>query len=659
VHDGGGTDAVASTLCPGCERVVGSYAFCEACGTRLSDLSREPMVAETPVLETVAVATELRGATTGEPSLPALREPMLPAVPVVPAPPLPAAAEETDAILIADRVQMAVGTSQLLQPTSLQVEPSELVALIGPSGAGKSTLLRTLAGVTRPTAGTVSLGGDDIALRLSEIGYVPQFDTVHHQLTVTEALTFAAELRLDPGIDEAARQAAVTQAIEEVGLAARADALVGSLSGGERKRVSVAMEVISRPRVLFLDEPTTGLDPGLELKMMRLLRSQADLGRAVVLVTHATQSLQLCDRIAVMAPGGRLLWQGRPAAAASAFGVDSIEAIYNVLKDGDDALPEPPDHADAPVPVRTSETAGPARALGPQVRTLVRRASLLMARDRRFLMIAGLQAVGLGALTALLFGAHVFDRNAVPAQASQSSQLLFLMITVTIWFGAFAAARQIVSERGVLRRELSAGLRVESYLAAKALVLGTVTAAQTVLFTFVILLLRPLSRGFDELLIVLLLSTWCGVALGLVVSAYAQTEDQATGLIPVVLIPQLLFGGAIVTVSQMSILVKALSWLAMAQWAYAGAGHAIGMNQRIASDPLFAQSSRYGHAFFAHPAILTVLILGFFIAVLSAVVFRRIQPDNGIEGVLVRGSIAWWKLLAQEKFGQIRGAEVS
>jgi hypothetical protein len=408
--------------------------------------------------------------------------------------------------------------------------------------------------------------------------------------------------------------------------------------------------------MLFLDEPTTGLDPGLELRMMELARAQADAGRAVVLVTHATQSLHLCDRLAVMAPGGRLVYHGPPGEAPAAFGTNSIEAIYTALTDSAATLPQPPEHAPDCVPVRTGEPSARARRLVPQMRTLISRGLLLLVRDRRFAKIAALQAVGLSMLTALLFSAHVFDRYGAVPETGQCGQLLFLMVTVTIWFGAIAGARQIVSERGVLRRELATGVRVESYLAAKGVLLGGVTAAQTVLFSFLVFLLRPLSAGVDQLLVILLLSTWSGLALGLVVSAFAQTEDQATGLIPVMLIPQLLFGGAIVTVSQMSLPVKALSWLAMAQWAYAGAGHAVSMNARIASDTVFSQTSRYGHSFFTHPMLLTVLVLCLFLAVLGAMLFRQLQPSNGIEGALVRGSIAWWKIVIRERTDRVREA---
>jgi ABC-type multidrug transport system ATPase subunit/ABC-type multidrug transport system permease subunit len=610
-------DAPALDGCPHCGNPVAKQAFCEGCGMRLTD---EPVPSSDPG----------------------------------------AARQETEAdslnpgSLVTDRVGVSIGATVLLRPTSLEVAPGQMVAIIGPSGAGKSTLLVTLAGVVRPSTGTVALGGDDIALCLPEVGYVPQFDTVHHHLTVSEALSFAAELRLAEGMEEEARDPAVQTAIEEVGLTHRADVRVGSLSGGERKRVSVALEIISRPRVLFLDEPTTGLDPGLELRMMELVRHQADSGRSVILVTHTTQSLHLCDRLAVMAPGGRLAYYGPPAEAAAEFGVASIEEIYTLLADPEAVLPTAPvDERPRPA-VRKTSPADETRSLLPQVRTLVRRGALLMSRDRRFVMIAALQAGGLGVLTALLFKSQVFDRDA--SDAGQCAQLLFLMVTVTIWFGAIAGARQIVGERGVLRRELATGVRVESYLTAKACILGAVTAAQTVVFALIVLMFRPLSGGVGELFIVLLLSSWCGVALGLVVSAFAQTEDQATGLIPVMLIPQLLFGGAIVTVSQMSLPVKALSWLAMAQWAYAGAGHAVSMNARIASDTVFSQTSRYGHSFFTHPMLLTVLVLCLFLAVLGAMLFRQLQPSNGIEGALVRGSIAWWKIVIRERTDRVREA---
>lgn len=513
----------------------------------------------------------------------------------------------------------------LLQPTDLEIADGELIALIGPSGSGKSTLLTVLAGLRPVSAGEVLVDGDDVSVRQADLGYVPQDDTVHRLLTPREALRFAAELRLPQDSDEGAYEAAVERVLAQVGLEAAADTRVASLSGGQRKRVAVALELIAEPRTLLLDEPTTGLDPGLEQRIMTLARALAVGRRSVVLVTHATQSLHLCDRIAVMAPGGRVAYLGPPADAPAAFGVDRLEDIYNVL----------PNEAHGPVrgiPAAPSRrrlrSTDERRSVSPQTRVLVRRTALLIARDRRNLKIMGAQVAILGLGAAALFDHDVFAaRGGRYPHAGQSAQLLFLMVTIAIWFGAIASARQIVGERNVLRRELATGVRTEAYMLSKGLVLGAVSAAQTVVMMALVLTLRPLDDAGTSVLLLLVLCAWSGVALGLVVSVFARSEDQAMSFLPLALLPQLLFGGAIVTTADLTVPVRLASHLVPAQWGYAGLGSAIDMNARIASDPVFSQASRYDDGFFGHPTILAGLVLVLMIAGCAVLLQARLRPS--------------------------------
>src|SRR5579859_1852387 len=208
-------------------------------------------------------------------------------------------------------VTVVVGGQTILQPTNLHVAAGELVAIVGESGAGKSTLLKALAGVSRPSGGTVLVGGERVESRQSDLGYVPQFDIVHGQLTIREALTYSARLRLPVDYSPEEREASVTSTIERLHLAERGDQLVEKLSGGQRKRAAVGTELLHQPGILFLDEPTTGLDPGLERKLMELFREIASSGQTVVLVTHATASIELCDRVVVMGRGGVLCYDGK------------------------------------------------------------------------------------------------------------------------------------------------------------------------------------------------------------------------------------------------------------------------------------------------------------------------------------------------------------
>ena len=533
--------------------------------------------------------------------------------------------------LRAEKVGATVGSNTLLRPTDLVVEEGELIAVVGPSGAGKSTLLHILAGLRRPSVGRVLMRGSDVFVRQADLGFVAQDDALHGRLTPREALTFAAQLRLPEDTPSALHDEAVARVLANVDLTAAADRPIASLSGGQRKRVALAQELISEPAVLLLDEPTSGLDPGLEHRMMLLLRELAAGHRSVVVVTHNVSHLDVCDRLAVMAPGGAVVQEGAPRDVLAAFGVASYEEIFEGLETVHDEAP-----VGAPVVPRRSSNPSDRvqvkrRRVRPQTVILTRRYALLMLRDQRNLRLLLIQALALSAGAALLFGTDVFaQRDGGYLHAGESAQLLFLMVTMAIWFGAISSARQIVSERTVLTRDLATGVRTESYLLSKVLVLGALGASQTALMALIVFTLRPLhGRAGDAQTVVLILLLCCltGLAFGLVVSAYARSEDQATSYIPLVLLPQLLFGGAVVPTAQLSGFIAAISHLAAAQWGFAAAGHAIDMSARIAGDPVFAPASRYGPHFFALGTAPAAIALFAFIAASAIVLQARLRPS--------------------------------
>jgi ABC-type multidrug transport system ATPase subunit len=550
--------------------------------------------------------------------------------------------------LEAREVEVKVGAKTLLEPTSLKLQKGELVAIIGPSGSGKSTLLKTLGGIRTSSGGTVLMRGQDVGLRQADIGYVPQDDTLHHLLSVDEALTFAAQLRLPDGHTRQEREAAVTRVLEQVELDDIRDRRIGALSGGQRKRAAVALELISDPELLLLDEPTTGLDPGLERRLMELSRDLADKGQSVLLVTHATQSLDLCDRVAVMAPGGRLAYLGPPAGAPSAFGVELIDEVYARLTDEADTKGGYR-RVEAPIapPRLASSRAVPRRRIWPQAKVLTRRYGLLFARDRRNAKILSVQVLILSLGAAFLFPAGVFsyDEGGHALYAAQSGQLLFLMVTVSMWFGAISSVRQVVAERSVLSRELAAGVRTEAYLLSKAVVIGAVAAIQTALFVWIVFALRPLGEAPHNaeihVLTICILTAGVGVGFGLTLSAFARSEDQAASFLPLILLPQLLFAGAIVTTKDLGKPIQLLSHLIAAQWGFAGVGNAIDMNARIADDPSFAAANHYSSNFFNHGEAQVAIALLLMMGACAAVLQARLRPS--FEDTWWQQARRWWE----------------
>ena len=506
--------------------------------------------------------------------------------------------------LDATGVAVSVGDKRILEPTSLSIEPGELVAIIGESGAGKSTLLKALAGVTPPTAGRITLNGEDLHARLTDVGYVPQDDIVHRLLTVREALGYAARLRLPEDVSGEEIDAAVARVLGELSLTEQAGTMIGSLSGGQRKRTGVATELLNRPSVLFLDEPTTGLDPGLETQLMRLFRELSRGGRAIAIVTHATKNLALCDRVVVMGRGGVLAFDGPPAEALEFFGVGDYDGIYTALPEREPRewrasfatahATREPEMPAAPV----TATARRAHAL-PQLRVLTARYRRLFLRDRRNLLLLLGQAPVLALFGVALFESGILDRGA--GNPGDAVNMLFLMAITVIWLGAIDAAPEIVKERAVVERESAVGTRLGAYLASKLVVLVGLVVVQTLLYAGVLLAFRPLDSSFGAYATVFGLLVATGIAavtMGLLVSSVVRTQDQATSLIPLAVIPQLLFAGAIVSLERMAEPARILADAIFAQWALAGIGAAVDMNSRLAADPEFAQVNRFGEDFF-------------------------------------------------------------
>lgn len=239
------------------------------------------------------------------------------------------------------RVKTPAGDRALLQEVAFVAEPRQLVGIVGGSGTGKSTLLKVLMGLDPPQEGQVLLNGLNLHRHLAsyrhQIGYVPQDDIVHARLTVAEVLNYAAQLRLPADTDAQNRRAAVERVLEQVQLRGTEHQRVASLSGGQRKRVSIAVELLANPKLFFLDEPTSGLDPGLDFLLMQLLRQLADQERTIVLVTHATSHVYLCDRLLVLGPGGRLCYFGPADEARQFFSptgdrpLNSVAEIYALL----------------------------------------------------------------------------------------------------------------------------------------------------------------------------------------------------------------------------------------------------------------------------------------------------------------------------------------
>ncbi len=495
----------------------------------------------------------------------------------------------------------------LLQDISLAILPREFVAVVGVSGAGKSTLLKALAGTWPATGGTILVNETDLYRHYdtfrTDLGYVPQDDIIHMELSAEKALDYAARLRLPRDITAQERSQAVTEELETLGLEERRKVPVGSLSGGQRKRVSIGVERLTGPGLFFLDEATSGLDPGTENQMMRLLRKLADEGQTILLVTHATKNVMRCDQVVFLAKGGNLAYFGPPAEALDYFGVTDFDEIYEKLYE--EKTPEEwaahyrgstqyreyvvkrlqatyGELLDVRPEAAAGGGAGPAaRSLGSlrakikrpagfrQFAVLTMRYLDIIRSDRMNLLLLFLIAPVLGAMDLIAWQRDIFDP--VTGDASHTMVMLFFSCIIPFLVGALSSVREVVKEKAVYHRERAVNLRIIPYLGSKVVVgllFALYHAAALLGLKLLAVDLGHMAVG-DILLFYLLLvvAVMSGVMWGLLISALAPREEQAMLLVIIVVVVQMIFSGGILPLEQLGGAGEAIGYATSSKWA--------------------------------------------------------------------------------------------
>jgi ABC-type multidrug transport system ATPase subunit len=517
---------------------------------------------------------------------------------------------------------------RILNDISISIYPREFISLVGTSGAGKSTLMMALNGFTR-AEGQVLVNGDDLYrqfdLYRTMVGYVPQDDIIHKDLTVANALRYAARLRLPPDTSAEEIEQRINQVLQQVEMVGQKNQVVTSLSGGQRKRVSIAVELLAEPNLFFLDEPTSGLDPGLEKKMMHTLRRLADGGRTIVLVTHATANIVQCDHVCFLSQG-RLVYFGPPEEALDYFGVTSgdFADIYAQLDDPDPAaarqkaaegeeefkrssyyqryvqdrqraLPQIQQKAAA----ETESRKGPKVSVLRQFFVLTRRYLDLVLRDKLLLSVLMVVMPIIGALVLLVSdsnwlvgnaGAEIERQLAADLAAGENSAtyavvgdsqiLLFIMALASVLLGLFASVYEIVKERSVYRRERMVTLRIVPYIASKVVVLGLFALIQCFLLMAVINLKvdYPADGVFlsapAEMYVTLVLGTLAAILMGLLISAIVPNANTVIYIVFLVLFFQMIFAGVLFDLPGVT---NQFSGLTLTRWSMEGLGTSANM----------------------------------------------------------------------------------
>lgn len=465
---------------------------------------------------------------------------------------------------------------------SLNIKPGELIAIIGGSGAGKSTILNCMCGYLQPTQGEVFINGVNLYQNLDSmkkmIGYVPQSDIVYDNLTLHDMLLYTAKLRLPKDILPTEREVAITRAIDMVELTEKRDSFIKSFSGGQRKRASIAVELLSDPNLLFLDEPASGLDPGTERNLMQSLRTMADKGKTVILVTHSTLQLKMCDKIVFMGKGGNLCFFGSYDEALTFFGISDIVDVYNMITEQVKQWTTKFDKSRVPAGkiCKTDTTSGKSKkSRFKQLCVLSARYLKLVANDRQRLLLLLVQAPLLAILISFVADGKQF------AQYEMTKSLLFALACSAFWIGMLNAIQEICKERNIMKREYMTGLSLSAYILSKIIVLGILCLIQSFFITgvFSIMVGLPedgiIMNSFIELLITTFITAVSSTAMGLFVSSLFTNADRAMTVAPILLMPQILFSGLIFKLSGAT---EIISWIAVCRWSMEGYGTTANLN---------------------------------------------------------------------------------
>lgn len=465
----------------------------------------------------------------------------------------------------------------------LNVKPGELVAIIGGSGAGKSTVLNCMCGYLPPDNGQVYINGINLYNNFDNlkklVGYVPQSDIVYDNLTLHDMLLYTAKLRLPEDTSPEEMEAAITRAIETVELPEKRDSLIRALSGGQRKRASIAVELLSDPNLLFLDEPASGLDPGTERNLMQSLRGMADNGKTVILVTHSTLQLQMCDKIVFMGKGGNLCFYGSLNEALEFFGVDDVVDVYNMITDHAPFWKERYQQTrEKPAAVKEAKARNNTTAKNrlKQFKVLSQRYLKLVTNDRQRLLLLLAQAPLLALLISIVADGEQFK------QYEMTKSLLFALSCSAFWVGMLNAIQEICKERTILKREYMTGLSLSSYISSKIMVLGVLCLIQSFCIVTVFSLCVGLpSKGvmgmpYIELFITAFITAIASTAMGLFVSSLFTNADRAMTVAPLLLMPQILFSGLIFKLEGAT---EGISWLAVCRWSMEGFGTTANLNK--------------------------------------------------------------------------------
>ena len=509
----------------------------------------------------------------------------------------------------------------ILQNISVAFKPREFIVVVGQSGGGKSTFVDAVAGY-RPatTPSKVYVNDIDIYTHFdsirNEIGFVPQKDIIHMELTIYQALDYAAQLRMPADTSAEERHKRVMEVLADLDLTHRKDVQISGLSGGQQKRVSIGVELLTKPGLFFLDEPTSGLDPGTETALMQLMRRLADQGRTIILITHATKNVMLADKVIFLARGGFLAWFGPPDEALAYFdqyrserdrrtGKIEFDEIYAILDDQSkgkatewaqryrqskayqdyvvNPLAGKLSPEGAPTIQQTAQKPQPKAGASAKKVSSLKQFFVLSARNIKILTRDKF-ALGLMLATAPLVSlldvvlASVMGRNPFAFADGDIARVmitLFLMTIYGVMVGGISQMREIVKEQDIYKRERLVNLKILPYVMSKIWVAALLAFYQAAAYTIVHYLAFDMPGGaleFAQIYITMTLATLAGMMLGLFASALAPNASSAPLMVIILMLPQIVLGGALIPVPEFISAPTSTRWAFEALMSITGPG---------------------------------------------------------------------------------------
>lgn len=548
-----------------------------------------------------------------------------------------------EAVDVTKEVRTKKGYKYIADHINLTIKPSEFVAFVGGSGAGKTTFMKCISGIDKPTSGRVLLNGQDLYENYESlkenIGYVPQEDIVYSNLRLYDMLKYTAQLRMADSISEKERKKRIEEVLDIVQLSDFKYTYIKQLSGGQRKRASMAVELIADPSLFFLDEPTSGLDPGTEKSIMETLKKMSSLGKTIILVTHNILNIGLCDKVVFFGTGGRLCFAGTPKEALDFFGVKRFVDIYDLLNnqakeyaDKFKMLQEEATQSEPKKEEKKPQMLTHKKSFLKQLWILIKRYIKLIANDTQQLLLLFAQAPVIAVLLSFVANDKMYSHY------SDTKGMLFSIGCACVWLGLLNSIQEICKERVILEKEHMANLKLSTYLLSKFIVQAILAFIQS---SLIVIIFQGIVGKSDysilistywDMHIVCFLSILSAASIGLFVSSFVKNSDIAMSVIPLILVPQLLFSGILFKLEG---LTEVISYFILCKYSVEGLGTSVNLNElthpeqlinpRITVDPEKYFTFTQEHMLYV---ILAMVVMTFVLILASYFVLKKRSSKN-------------------------------